>query len=56
MNFTIDFFKKWLKDNDIEIHLTSNKGLSVVSKRFIRSLKNEIYKHMTAVSKKCVYW
>ena len=27
------------------------KGKSVVAKRFIRTLKNEIYKHMTAISK-----
>ena len=28
-----------------------NEGKSVVAKRFIRALKNNIYKHMTAVSK-----
>ena len=28
-----------------------NKGKSVVAERFIRTLKNKIYKHMTAVSK-----
>ena len=27
------------------------KGKSVVAKGFIRTLKNEIYKHMTAISK-----
>ena len=27
------------------------KGKSVAAERFIRTLKNEIYKHMTAVSK-----
>ena len=30
---------------------TNDKGKSVVAGRFIRALKNEIYKHMTAVSK-----
>ena len=55
MNFTIDFLKKLLKENDIEIHSISNKGISVVSKRFIRTLKNGIYEHMAAVSKKRVY-
>ena len=28
-----------------------NEGKSVVAERFIRTLKNKIYKHMTAVSK-----
>ena len=30
---------------------THNEGMSVVAERFIRTLKNKIYKHMTAVSK-----
>ena len=50
MNF-ISHFKKWLKDNDIEMYSTHNEGKSVVAERFIRTLKNKIYKHMTAVSK-----
>ena len=28
-----------------------NEGKSVVTERFIRNLKNKIYKHMTAISK-----
>ena len=28
-----------------------NEGKSVVAEKFIRTLKNEIYKHMTAISK-----
>ena len=44
-------FKKWLKDNDIEMYSTQNEGKSVVAERFIRTLKNKIYKHMTAVPK-----
>ena len=44
-------FKKWLKDNNIEIYSTHNEGKSVVSERFIRTLKNKICKHMTAISK-----
>ena len=28
-----------------------NKGKSVVAERFIRTLKNKIFKHMTAISK-----
>ena len=44
-------FKKWLKDNDIEMYLINNKGKSVVTERFIRTLKTEIYKYMTLTSK-----
>ena len=44
-------FKKWLKDNDIEMHLTNNEGKSVIAERFIRTLKNKIYKYMTSISK-----
>ena len=44
-------FKKWLEDNDIETHSTYNEVKSVVAERFIRTLKNNIYKHLTAVSK-----
>ena len=44
-------FKKWLKDNDIEMYSIHNEGKSVVAKRFIRTLKTKIYKYMTSVSK-----
>ena len=44
-------FKKWLKDNDIEMYSIHNKRKSVVAERFIRTLKNKIFKHMTAISK-----
>ena len=33
------------------MYSTHNKKKSVVAERFIRTLKNKIYKHMTAVSK-----
>ena len=36
--------KSWLQDNDIVMYSTHNKGKSVVSERFIRILKNKIYK------------
>ena len=45
-------FKKWLKDNDIEMYSIHNEGKSVVAERFIGTLKTKIYKHMTSVSKK----
>ena len=44
-------FKKWLKDNNISMYSTHNEGKSIVAERFIRTLKNKIYKHMTAISK-----
>ena len=44
-------FKKWLKDNDIEMYSTHNEEKSVVAERLIRTLKTKIYKHMIAISK-----
>ena len=43
-------FKKWLKDNDIEMY-PMHEEKSVVAERFIRMLKTKIYKYMTSVSK-----
>ena len=44
-------FKKWLQHNDIVMYSTHNEGKSVVAERFVRTLKNKIYKYMTSVSK-----
>ena len=33
------------------MYSTCNEGQSVLAKRFMRTLKNKIYKHMTAVSR-----
>ena len=44
-------FKKWLKDNNIEMYSIHNEGKSVVAERFIRTLKTKIYKYMTSISK-----
>ena len=35
-------FKKWLKDNDIEMYSINNEGKSVVAERFMRTLKPKI--------------
>ena len=35
-----NYFKKLLKDNDIEMHSRHNEGKSVVAERFIKILKN----------------
>ena len=48
-------FKKWLSSNDIIMYSTFNEGKSVVAERFIRTLKNKLYKHMTATSKNVYY-
>ena len=49
--FYNNFFKKWLQDNDIAMYYTHNAGKSVVVERFIRTLKNKIYRYMTSISK-----
>ena len=46
--------KSWLEKNDIEMYSTHNEGKSVVAERFIRTLKNKIYKYMTSISKKSI--
>ena len=33
------------------MHSTNNEGKSVIAKRFMKNLKNKIYKYMTAISK-----
>ena len=44
-------FNKWFKDSDIEIYSTHNEGKSFVAERFIRTLKTEICKYTTPISK-----
>ena len=44
-------FKDFLKINNIEMYSTYNEGKSVVAERFIRTLQNKTFKHMTAISK-----
>ena len=48
-------FKEWLANNDISLYSTYNEGKSVVAERFIRTLKNKLYKHMATVSKNVYY-
>ena len=43
--------KSWLQDNSIELYLIHNEGKSVGPERFIRNLKNKVYKYMTSISK-----
>ena len=44
-------FKKLLKENNIEMHSTYNEGNSGLAERFLKTLKNKIYKHITTMSK-----
>ena len=43
--------KLWLQNNNVEMYSIHNDGKSIVAKRFIRTLTNKIYKHLTAVSR-----
>ena len=49
--FYSKLFKRFLKINAIEMYSTYNKGKSVVTERFIRTLKNKIFEYTRAVSK-----
>ena len=40
-----------MQNNDIEIYSTHNEEKSVVAERFIRTLKNKIFKYMIQISK-----
>ena len=53
--FYNNVFEKWLSDNDIIMYSTYNEGKSVLAERFIRTLKNKLYKHMTAIGKNVYY-
>ena len=44
-------FKDFLRINSIEMYSTYNEGKSVAAERFNRTLKNKIFKHITAISK-----
>ena len=53
--FYNNVFEKWLSDNDIIMYSTYNEGKSVVAKRFTRTLKNKLYKYVTAIGKNVYY-
>ena len=44
-----------MKINHIEMYSTYNEGKSVVGERFIKTLKNKVFKYMTAISKKAYF-
>ena len=43
--------KSWLEKNAVKMYSTHNEGKSVVTERFIRTLKNKMYKYTTSVLK-----
>ena len=49
--FYHNLFKRFLKINKIEMYSTCNEEKSVVAERFIKTLKNKIFKHVTTVLK-----
>ena len=53
--FYKNVFKKWLSSNNIIMYSTYNEVKSVVAERFIRSLKDKLYKHMTDTGKNVYY-
>ena len=40
-----------MQDNGVKIYSTHNEGRSVVTEKFIRTLKNKICKYMNSISK-----
>ena len=52
--FYNNYFKKQLKNNDIEMYLTNNEWKSVLAEIFIRRLKTKIQKYMASISTKCI--
>ena len=40
-----------VRKSDKEMYSAHNEGKSVVAERFIKTIKNKIYKHMTSISK-----
>ena len=44
--------QEWLDDNDILMYMTYNEAKSVISEKLMRTLKDKIYKEMTANDRK----
>ena len=49
--FYYKLLKRLLKINDIKMYSKYDEGKSVVAERFIRALKNKIFKHMSTILK-----
>ena len=48
--------KSRLKDDNIELYSTHNKGNFVAAERFIRTSRNKIYKHLILISKNVFFF
>ena len=53
--FYNNVFKKWLSDNDIIMYSTYNEGKSAAAERFIKTLKDKLYKYMNPTGKNVYY-
>ena len=49
--FCIRSMKSFLQNNVMEMYSIHNEGKSIITERFIRTLKSKIYKYITSVSK-----
>ena len=49
--FCIRSMKSFMQNNVMEMYLLHNEGKSIITERFIRTLKSKIYKYITSVSK-----
>ena len=49
--FYNNLMKPLLENNDMKMYSTHNEEKPVVAERFIRTLRKNIYKHMTSISK-----
>ena len=47
-------FKKWLQGSGIVMYSTHSEGKSAVAERFIKTLKNKIYKYRLQYQKMCI--
>ena len=47
--------KDFLKIKNIEMYSAYNEGKSIVVEKFIRTLKNKMFEHMTAISENVYY-
>ena len=47
------FYNRWMKsffqNNDIETYSTHNEGKSIIAEKFIKNLKNKIYKYVASI-------
>ena len=47
--------QEWLDNNGIIMYSTHNEGKSIITERFIKTVKSKIYKKMTANDNKFIF-